>query len=60
MPRARNWVQNPPARITPYTEAELVDMYRNGDTVSSIAMRARRVNGWKISRVREVLFGKNF
>lgn len=49
-----------PARTTPYTETELLDMYREGDPVSAIAQRARRLNGWTIGRVREVLFGKNF
>lgn len=60
MARERNWAQNPPARTEPYTEQELLDMYRGGDTVSAIAMRARRLNKWKIGRVREVLFGKSF
>lgn len=47
-------------RTEPYTEQELLDMYRTGDTVSEIAMRARRMNGWNKQRVREVIFGKNF
>jgi len=60
MPRERNWASNPPPRTDPYTKAELLDMYRNGDTVSAISQRARRLNGWSIGQVREVLFGKNF
>ena len=60
MPRERNWASNPPPRTDPYTEQELLDMYRTGDTVSEIAMRARRMNGWNKQRVREVIFGKNF
>lgn len=47
-------------RTTPYTEAELLDMRKAGDAVSTIMMRAKRLNGWDRSRVREVLFGKNF
>ena len=49
-----------PARTTPYTEAELLDMRKAGDPVSTIMQRAKRLNGWDRARVREVLFGKNF
>lgn len=48
------------ARTTPYTEAELLDMFKNGDPVSTIIMRAKRMNDWDRGRVREILFGKKF
>jgi hypothetical protein len=56
----RNWERNPPARTTPYTKTELLDMYQAGDPVSTIMARAKRVNGWNRGQVREVIFGKNF
>ena len=46
-----------PARTEPYTETELLDMRRDGDPVSTIMQRAKRLNGWDRSKVREILFG---
>jgi hypothetical protein len=54
------WPHQPPARTEPYTEAELLDMYRSGDPVSAVIARAKRVNGWNRAKVREIIFGKAF
>ncbi len=41
----------------PYTPEELLDMKQAGEPVSKIMQRAKRVNGWDRSKVREILFG---
>jgi hypothetical protein len=57
MPR---WPSQPAKRTEPYSEDEILNMRKSGDTVSTILKRAEKVNGWKRAKVREILFGKAY
>jgi len=53
-----HWIA--PARTVPYTPEELMQMKRDGDALSVIFGRAKRVNGMSRAEVRRVLFGREY
>lgn len=48
---------HPKDKRPPLTEAEMRAMYRDGDSVSTIANRAKIHNGLSKAEVRVILFG---